>query len=1360
MPQHPPKRSEVPRIQISRRELLKSGLVLATAIPLPPYLRAQGPQGGIAHWPSYILRREVDELFLELTAIGYRETKVLGVRNLEPLKGFEDPCLVFTFPPQHFAEFTIGVQRIPTSLPDKELSRISLFPSRPSRLVFRVPQRKKLRLDLKKILDWKTFELVLPDLDHLGADYDLDVPANEIHPFTRVEIPWGIYLTPIGSYGKARNDGGQSFQWEHAAGPITSGPWTELWSTALENSADGDAPNQFEILGVRGFERKSTTGTVSGGDLVVKYSDDLSDKLPDWLGRVESPNGTAPIGNFDRVELASSLSRRFRYTGIPNSNVNTAQIYYDSKFNANKVSVGACFDVGRTVTVDEFRLSPRGGSLELDNKWKVFPGCGLTGWKDFATGGRDDEVQLVRAGFLFPFGVEAEVVARSERVFVKDEEGHFVAVLVKQAFIRVPQPNGVEIECAEALFRSVSITTKTTPPLDLPASGDPDEYGTYDYFLPTVDMRPFEFEHVGIDWAGDSHPSKMPMFFVSNRTRSPNGLIWEPGDPDAWKANRQPSLRFPIPVNGEGLRVLDAEWNKYPYRFAPYGGASIAVAVPSTKGDTTQRVEWVEWTRGCNPTIDAVSRIAPRPFQPRVRTMKIRIQGMSQFSGEDKFSLATYRDTRFTRFPVLDPEPNASRDLYVVNLPTSSEDSSAPYLYLLETRALRNENSHPSPDTEQQVLQRIRSIYYGTQAQSLVSDFLLSSINNEIQFGVSSSSDGMGGLSVPDTHVVTLTRRYGPIGDATFNVGRWDGYPNRQTQLAARSRLDYAAYRLQYRAQIDVQPFDVSLKQTDIDALQKSAAALMGFTPVSETVVEVKSRLDAAASPGGAGLSLGDLFGGDAQVLPGLSFADIFKNILMRDTSSAQNVTDTAAIATQRPSADPLQWNLRITGIDWLLQLIGNGPDQFSLRDLANIAAAQGQAADTSQPVALGVEASLDWSNEAFEPVTIEPVAFNPITGQTKIEINARAKTSLGLSGLPENLSDLKLDPGKAEVSAHAELKDFIVVVFNAIEIEFASVAFTLQPDGRKDFSPNIRDVRFKGALEFINQLSQLLKGLGGDSGLDIDISIARVRISETLKYPTNEGEPLFIGPAQVTNLALTFGVMIPLIGRDVLSTSFALASREKPLTIFVPPYYGGKAHVLMEVTTRGVRLLEVSMEYGALIPIHWGIATGEASLTAGVFYMVQRTLDQKSGEVILQAFVKAAANLDVAGIIHFCGLVFIALSYKLEGARRLIIGEALVSVSIKIGLVRFSYTFTATHVEEAQGGSAQFAYVAEPMQLGGGPSALGADFVTQGPSSPEPSCQPTMPGGQPGVYVQLLGPTMATNRQDAFGRIVDGYLA
>jgi hypothetical protein len=432
------------------------------------------------------------------------------------------------------------------------------------------------------------------------------------------------------------------------------------------------------------------------------------------------------------------------------------------------------------------------------------------------------------------------------------------------------------------------------------------------------------------------------------------------------------------------------------------------------------------------------------------------------------------------------------------------------------------------------------------------------------------------------------------------------------------------------------------------------------------------------------------------------------------------------------------------------LQLIGSAGGQLSIAQLFQFAAQQGQQFDTSTPVSFGIEATLDWSNDIFTDRKFGPVEFKKrdetsSPGKTEIAINARARIDLGLEGFAEGDTQLAIEPAKVRMSSRASLRNFSIIVFDAIEIIFSEVTFTVSEDGRKVFTTTIADVQLHPPLDFINQLSQLLGGLGKDLGVDIDISPARVRISQTLRFPPEEGAAIFLGPARITNLALGWGVMIPLLGRDVLTASFAISSREKPLTIFVPPWYGGKAHVLVEATTRGIRLLEISMEYGALIPVDWGIATGEGSLMAGILFMIEQTVlpdNTTSGKVLLKAFVKAEVNLSVAGIIHFCGLVYIALGYTQDNTGKYVVGEATVSVSIKIGFVRFSYSFSATHVEKS-----------------GGSSAAPQLFASRSIHSLQgDTFEPTIPAGS-AEDVHLFGPTFVDERRAAFERIIAGYL-
>jgi hypothetical protein len=420
---------------------------------------------------------------------------------------------------------------------------------------------------------------------------------------------------------------------------------------------------------------------------------------------------------------------------------------------------------------------------------------------------------------------------------------------------------------------------------------------------------------------------------------------------------------------------------------------------------------------------------------------------------------------------------------------------------------------------------------------------------------------------------------------------------------------------------------------------------------------------------------------------------------------------------------------------------------------------------NTSTPIDFGVEASLQWTNTAFKPVSLGFVEFIPNKPNgsahpgTRLELEASASMSLGLGGLPASLSDLKIDPSKAQITSRAEFKDFIVSVFKLINVEFESIAFTMSADGRKDFQTKIGDVQLTGVLDFINQLSQAFGKLK-DFGMDIDISLTRVRITQAIRFPPKEGKPLVVGTAQIINLAFSWGVMIPLTGRDVLTVSYALSSREKPMIIFVPSWYGGKAHVLLELTTKGLRMIEVSMEYGALVAAAWGIANGVASLTAGVFYMMERILDSQgnttSVNVIFKAFVKAAADLDVAGIIHCSGLYMIALSYD-PGTQELK-GEAVQSVSVKIGFIRYGYSFSATHSEKkAQESQALLVQPETSGTVRGGPSDDSSFAIGQTPTN---ACQSSIPrGDQAGEAVQVFGPNMSKEKREAFERIIDGYL-
>jgi len=1312
-----------PSLQLDRRTLFKaslaaiapSGLVgCATSEPPPP-------EPGALRWPRYRLRRASDDLYVEVTAIGYQERRFLSDRWLQKVHG--DARLVFRFPPQHYAERAIAnVGQDLSVIPERQLEAIDIVPSVPAEVVMS-DGRERIPATIDALLDWSRARTVLPSLSQL-PQYTLSAkPMAGVE--TRIELPWGIELTPTSRDAKNDQLGSINVEWSLPASPKPE-QWSEIWTASLSDASSQGSGTKFEVFSVRGFEYQGASGSIDAGNFVVEYKDASDFHPPDEAGRVTA------IRSRDRLDIATSLSRRFPYTGLPGTTPReSALVHYKSDVTSVDTCSAACYAPGRTLTVQQYRISAYGGWLRLEGAWKPYPGCALTGWSHDASLGRDHQVEVVDAGFFYPFGIRAELVILTERAFVKDSDGHYVAPQVKQAFLRINQPNDVHVSHPESVFEYVTITTVRTPPLDLPAgAADPGVYRDYDFFVPMVGGQPFQFEHKGTDWAGQDFASRMPLVFVSNRALAANGLIWEANS--TWNYTQAsspcgtpagPAAGNQIPKNGDGLRVVDKLWQKESYRFAQYGGASIAVATSLRSGDTAQHVQWVEWVRGQVPKLEA-NGIASVPFLPRVRTIKFQAPSMAGLAGESKWSLGTYRNTRTAAIPWLDPEPTAPDALYRLNLADRSARPSDPYLHVLEARELISEPGSVAAETPAAAEDRLIRLYYGTSTVSKLSADLFIGIDNEVRFGVAGSSETTGGLSVPDTHLNTITRGYGPIGDATFNPGRWQGYTaQRKAELEARDRrLDYAAYRAQFRRQMDLAPFDAAMTQADLQAASSNAIQLMGFGQGPLVMAGLKNK-----SSGNALVNIGDMFGADAQILPGLNLKDILRNILASDETSPD--TGVLLAGAQRTGQPPI-WQFKVTGIDELLEAIGDGPNQVRLQDVIEAAKTE-QDPSLSIPVPLGLQASLQWDHAQFEDVDLGLVKFNA-QPTTRLVLNASASADISDQGLPLDLSNFNFSAGKASITSSATMSDFSVLVFDAIEIFFSSIVFSMSADGSKKFDTHISDIKLTGPLSFVNQLSQVIGGIGGGSGIQIDVSPARIRIGQTLRFPPEDGEPLLIGPAQVIHLSLSWGVVIPLTGRDVLSASFAVSSREAPLTIYVPPWYGGRAYVYLEVTTRGVRMLEFSMEYGAYVPVTFGIARGEAGIMAGIYYSLQQAAGG-GGSVELNAFLKAFANLTVAGFIQFSGLIYIGLSYKEAAGRHTLTGISTVTVSIKICFVRYSYTFSAERTLNQGGGESQ------QMRV------LALDGRTVAAPSDEPA------------FV-LFPKQMPSARLQAFERVIAGY--
>ena len=95
------------------------------------------------------------------------------------------------------------------------------------------------------------------------------------------------------------------------------------------------------------------------------------------------------------------------------------------------------------------------------------------------------------------------------------------------------------------------------------------------------------------------------------------------------------------------------------------------------------------------------------------------------------------------------------------------------------------------------------------------------------------------------------------------------------------------------------------------------------------------------------------------------------------------------------------------------------------------------------------------------------------------------------------------------------------------------------------------------------------------------------------------------VGVLSLENINLSAGLRIPFIG-EPLTFSFAFSSRENPFNLTIS-LLGGGGFFGLELTPKGVRMLEAALEAGARISIDFGVASGSISAMIGIYFRIEQ---------------------------------------------------------------------------------------------------------------------------------------------------------
>lgn len=270
--------------------------------------------------------------------------------------------------------------------------------------------------------------------------------------------------------------------------------------------------------------------------------------------------------------------------------------------------------------------------------------------------------------------------------------------------------------------------------------------------------------------------------------------------------------------------------------------------------------------------------------------------------------------------------------------------------------------------------------------------------------------------------------------------------------------------------------------------------------------------------------------------------------------------------------------------------------------------------------------------------------------------------------------------PSGADVTA--ELTDFALNLFgeaSLLRLEFDRLAFHAAAGQKPDVDVVFQGLEFLGVLGFVNTLKELVPFDGFSDPPYLDIDPSGLQAGFDLALPA-----VSVGVFSLENISLHAGVDIPFLGQ-ALTAGFSFCTREKPFRLTVM-MIGGGGFVGIELSPKGLVVLEMALEAGACLSINLGVASGSVSVMVGVYLRLEGEKGSLSG------YFRIRGEMDVLGLISASITLELALTYHFASGK--LIGRASVVVEVDVLLVSFSVSVSCERKLAGSNGDPTYADV------------------------------------------------------------------
>lgn len=255
-------------------------------------------------------------------------------------------------------------------------------------------------------------------------------------------------------------------------------------------------------------------------------------------------------------------------------------------------------------------------------------------------------------------------------------------------------------------------------------------------------------------------------------------------------------------------------------------------------------------------------------------------------------------------------------------------------------------------------------------------------------------------------------------------------------------------------------------------------------------------------------------------------------------------------------------------------------------------------------------------------------------------------------------------------------------VDLDVVKLNVDLIRFTVRGGQKPDIEVKFADpgVEFAGPLAFVETLRSLIPLDGFSDPPSVDVGPDGLKAGFSLALPN-----LAVGIFSLENLSLNASLDVPFIG-EALSFNFSFCTRENPFHLIVS-LFGGGGFVGIELTPKGIRMIEAALEFGAAVSLDFGVARGSLTVMAGIYFRYE-----KDKGLLVSGYFRARGEVDVLGLISASIELTISLTWQEPNK---VVGRATLIVEVE---VLFFSASVSIECEKRFSGSGQDPTFAEVM--------------------------------------------------------------